>query len=161
MNVRRGRVFLCLCALTIALVALKPSATSLHTPMDYTGDGRADFAVTRIVNGAIQWWIADAASSGYMVANWGDQQTHGDTALSGDFDGDGKADLVLWRITGPGIGFWIVSSATGQGQYVDFGGSGDDITVSGDYDGDGTMDLATYRQATTPGGISYWWYRAA
>ncbi len=151
-------------AVLLALVTgLSASAGVVRTPLDFTGDGRADFVIVRIgTNPQVpyQWWLADSASAATGFVEWGVFPI--DQAVSGDFDGDGEADVAVWRSGAPGTaGFYIVPSSTGIAYFDPFGQTGDDPRVVADYDGDGQTDVAVYRAATQAGASSVWWYRSS
>ena len=101
-----------------------------RTQRDFTGDGRADFAVFRPSTG--QWFVR-----GLPTVQWGQ---HGDTPLTADFNGDGKVDYAVYR---PSTRTWWVR---GQAP-VQFGGAGD-LPMPADYNGDGKDEIAVFRPGT-------------
>ena len=135
-----------------SLVTAPPNAT-----VDFNGDGRTDWAVTRTVagTGGQRTWFYNLNGTGAPTAAfaWG---ITGDIDVPEDYDGDGKTDIAVWR---PGAAtvaaFYILNSATSTARVEAFGQTSDDPTVVGDYNGDGAADLAVYR----PGSQSIWYYR--
>ena len=80
------------------------SFTSRPTDIDFTGDGSADLAVYRGVEGR---WIIRGAFGGTTNVFWG---APGDLPVPADYDGDGKADVAVYR---PSTGQWFITlSAT-------------------------------------------------
>jgi len=139
-------------------------ANAVRANVDFNGDGRSDYVVTRNTNnpfnegGASQkfWYISTSGTGAQSVQGWG---ISSDTNTPADFDGDGKTDIAVWR---PSNGvFYILNSATSTARLEQFGQNGDDPRVVGDYDGNGRADLSVYRTGflqniwfyrTTPGG---------
>jgi hypothetical protein len=129
--------------------------------LDFNGDNKTDFAITRsaTAGSSAQWWISDSAG-GTTTLPWGlgVGLKGGDIATPGDFDGDGKADIAIWRTGAPGTaGFYILQSTNATLRTELFGQTGDDPTVIGDYDGDAKVDPATYREAAQ----SFFYYRGS
>ncbi len=144
------------------------SANIVHdAPVDFNGDGKSDFAVTRNVNGASTWFInyngsgnnlSQAVQFGSSVGTNG-----GDVAVPEDFDGDGKDDIAVWRgNVNNRAYFYILRSGDSTFQAIQFGSPNDDPTVVGDYDGDGKADVAVFRnnglQSVAPCANSTVWY---
>jgi hypothetical protein len=112
----------------------------IRTLGDFTGDGRAEFAVFRPATG--QWTIQGLISPAYGLA--------GDIPVPGDYNGDGFTEIAVFR---PANGTWYFQQS---GAVVTWGLSGD-IPVPGDYNGDGVTDLAVFRTSNGPGGT--WFIR--
>ncbi|HLM00686.1 MAG TPA: hypothetical protein VK400_06495, partial [Pyrinomonadaceae bacterium] len=120
--------------------AFAPRATNF----DFDGDGWADFAVSRNIDGVrLNWYISENPSNTVFIdTEWG---LLSDKLVPADYDGDRKADLAVWR---PSEGNWyIVQSSNSQILTGHFGEPGD-IPVPADYDGDGKADTAVYRFGT-------------
>jgi len=131
-------------------------------PVDFNGDGRTDYVVTRNTGGGpsgqITWfWNLNNSANPTAASAWG---LAADFFVSEDFDGDDKDDIAVWR---PGAAtvasFYILNSATMTARVEAFGQTGDDPTVVGDYNGDGNADLAVYRGGANAGDPSTWFYR--
>jgi hypothetical protein len=145
-------------AVLVAAAIQSPSAALLPAPVNYVGDGRTDFAITRGLDLQYSWFMIDA-EGGYRFTFWG---AFPDIVTPADFDGDGRTDVAVWRPgTGGTAAFWIVSSATGDIVYVPFGETGDDPRVVGDYDGDGKADPAVFRPPASAGLSGTWWYKSS
>jgi hypothetical protein len=56
-------------AVSTSLTISGSGSPSRRAPTDYTGDGRADYAVWRPSTG--QWWIRDAATGAVTQVTWG------------------------------------------------------------------------------------------
>lgn len=131
-------------------------------PVDFNGDGKTDWEVTRNVgggaNGQLNWYynINGSANPTAAVA-WG---LATDFLVPEDYDGDDKDDIAVWR---PGAAtvasFYILQSMTNTVRVEPFGQSGDDPTVVDDYNGDNKTDLAVYRAGASAGQASTWFYR--
>lgn len=136
-------------------------------PVDFNGDGKSDYVVTRTEND-LSTWLINYNGSGNTVSqavqfgrNVG--VTGGDVAVPEDFDGDGKTDVAVWRGNVGGLAyFYILRSGDATFQAVQFGSPNDDPTVVGDYDGDGKTDVAVFRnnglQPVAPCADSTVWY---
>jgi FG-GAP-like repeat len=98
-------------------------------PGDYDGDGKADFAVTRVENGLMVWYIESNGSTTVTRTQFG---LGTDLEVQGDYDGDGKTDIAVWR---PSNGTFFTNRSTSGFQAVQFGASGDtpvlNVTVHG------------------------------
>ena len=126
-------------------------------PVDFNGDSRTDYAVTRNVgggaNGQVRWYYnTNNTANTLRVLDWG---LASDTIISEDFDGDDKDDVAVWR---PGAAtvaaFYILNSATMTARAEPFGQTGDNPTIVDDYNGDNSADLAVYRSTN-----NIWYYR--
>ncbi|MEO6393468.1 MAG: VCBS repeat-containing protein [Pyrinomonadaceae bacterium] len=105
--------------------------------IDFTGDGRSEFAVFHPSTGF--WSGFDSPAYGSFSGQLG---AIGDVPAPGDFDGDGKTDIGIFR---PSNGVWNVLRSSDHTIYsVAFGQTGDK-PVPGDFDGDGRTDIAVYR----------------
>jgi len=134
---------------------------------DFTGDGRDEIVVARVVNitGAATWQIADSVTGQQILQlPFGDWDT--DFLINpADYTGDGKADLVVWRAgsTGTDNTVWFIrDTGTNTNLPPVWFGIGDpnftnlDLPVRGDYDGDGKDDIAVWRPSTAT-----FWVRAS
>ena len=117
--------------------------------LDTDGNRRADFIVSRNVNGnnSIFTRRADGSASN-VVFGFVD-----DIFNPGDYDGDGRTDIAVFR---PSSGtFFVLQSSTNTTIGVQFGQNGDE-PVARDYDGDGRTDFAVVRRT---GGLMIWYIR--
>jgi hypothetical protein len=128
----------------------------LRTNVDFSGDNKADYVVTRPVAGNLQWWIFNNGGSPQGPTTWG---LSSDQQVVGDFDGDQKVDIAVWRST-DGT-FYILNSASSTIRVDTFGQAGDDPSVVADYNGDGRSDVAVYRAGATIADPSNWYYKTA
>jgi hypothetical protein len=131
--------------------------------VDFNGDGRTDYAVTRNTaggaNGQLTWFIQMNGSAAVQGSAWG---LSGDKVITDDFDGDLKSDIAVWRTGAPDVAaFYILQSATNTVRTSLFGQTGDDASVVGDYDGDNKADVAVYRPGASAGLQSFWYYRGS
>ena len=122
-------------------------STDNLVPGDYTGDGKSDIALSRVLpSNNREWFILRSEDFTYYSFPFG---TILDTPTPADFDGDRKTDAAVYR---PAARAWFVlSSATGQTSAVQFGAV-DDIPIPADYDGDGRADIAIFRPSN-----GQWW----
>jgi hypothetical protein len=139
--------------------AESPTGVALDAPVDFNGDGKTDYVVTRNTGGSpgqLVWFYAQNGGTATSALAWG---LSTDWVLSEDFDGDGKDDYVVWRpAPGGEAAFYIYFTGTGTFRAEAFGQEGDVPSVIGDYDGDGVADLAVYRPGATEGAQSFWFY---
>lgn len=132
------------------------SATS-DAPLDFNGDGRTDFSVTRVTGSQVRW--LNILNNTAATQNQVDFGINVDTLIPADYDGDGKDDIAVWRPEANNSIFYILQSTTNTLRTVRFGAVGDDPTLVADYDGDGIDDPAVFRKGDTDGAQSYfWWY---
>jgi hypothetical protein len=140
----------------ISVTANGPVQTR-RTHVDFNGDGRSDYAVTRNEGGLKVWYGQYSGTSTTFARQWG---LPDDSSVPADYDGDGKTDIAVWRRdTGPGANrayFYILNSSNGTFRADQFGSNNDDVDITGDYDGDGKADLAVFREngtASDPCGV--------
>lgn len=133
------------------------------TNVDFNGDFRSDWVVTRNEGGLLVWHIQPVGGLPGGTIQFG---LATDKPVPADYDGDGIIDIAVWRETGnpePNRSyFYVLRSSNNSFQAVMFGTAGDDPSVVGDYDGDGKDDFAVFRpNANTPCGAnkSVWFYR--
>lgn len=130
--------------------------------VDFNGDGRSDFVITREQNGVsgktqLRWYVSENGSENISVSDFG---LATDSRIPSDYDGDGKTDIAVWRPdNGHGAAFYILKSSDMTVHIDEFGLPGDDPKVVGDYDGDGRDDVAVYRQ--NAGGQNFFYYRGS
>ncbi len=142
------------------------SAVLAETRLDFDGDGKSDFAVTRNrtvgSETVLDWYMAQSSTNLLRHAQWGIGNGF-DHALPADYDGDGKTDLAVWRpsATSGQSFFFILNSLNGTVRIEQFGQEFDQTReVIGDYDGDDKADLAVYRSFGS-GTQSYYIYRGS
>ncbi|MFN0279036.1 MAG: FG-GAP repeat domain-containing protein [Pyrinomonadaceae bacterium] len=118
--------------------------------VDFDGDARTDYSITRRVVNNIVWYNYDGFSqqpAGVTAYEFGLAQF--DTLIPEDFDGDNKSDIAIWRPnTGGESGFWVFRSLDSTITFDPFGLPNDNPAVVADYDGDGKADSAVYRCPT-------------
>jgi hypothetical protein len=141
-------------------ISVTTSATAARnrTNVDFNGDGRSDYVITRDQSSITTWWVAINGSNNFSTVQWG---LASDIETPADFDGDGRTDFAVWRDepTNPNqANFYIIRSLSNTFQLEQFGRTGDNPRIVGDYDGDGRADPAVYR-AGVGGGQSIFFYR--
>lgn len=137
-------------------VAAAPQPLGLAAPSycinkpwaDLTGDGLADFILTRSVGSAIEWRIRENLGNGTAgvtetIFNFGNPAT--DNIDLVDADGDRIADPTVWTRGTPGTFTTRLSSRGGALRATVLGSTGADPFQSGDYDGDAIDDYAVYQ----------------
>lgn len=157
----------------IARIIIDDEGTTMAgTVLDFDGDGKSDFAVTRAADASSPstWYITNSGGApinsfvqfGTGVRGFGFVNAT-DVASPGDFDGDGKTDIAVFRPNGLGDPsrsyFFILESGNNVFRSEQFGAQGDNPTIIDDYDGDGKADVAVYREGATAGAQSFWFYR--
>ncbi|MBT7699324.1 MAG: hypothetical protein HN700_03420 [Verrucomicrobia bacterium] len=108
---------------------------------DYDGDGRADLAVFRKVDGRVRARLSMTGKVWMEAKGWKAWKP-----AVADYDGDGKADLA-WYV--PAASNWrIYESSRGYAERWPREGLGvtGDLPVPADYDGDGKADPAVSRK---------------
>lgn len=132
------------------------AAAVVDAVVDFDGDHKTDFAVTRAATTAdpLAWYINDGEGN-FTSSIWG---LGTDIEIPADYDGDGKDDLAIWRPAAAST-FCALLSQTQTARCEQFGQTGDDPRVIGDYNNDNKDDIAVYRNAAAPGGQSFWFYR--
>ena len=139
-----------------------PNLPSLVAPgkatVDFNGDGRTDYSVTRNVSGLLNWYTSINGTSETRFVQLG---LAGDVPVPEDFDGDGKDDLAVWRSGAAfSAGFYILQSSNNTFRSEVFGQTGDNPGLVGDWDGDGKADPAVYR-AGAAGAQSVFYFRGS
>lgn len=120
--------------------------------MDFDGDRKSDYVVTRNQSNHLYWYVYQ--NPNYTIFQFGLSE---DVAVPEDYDGDKKYDFAVWRQclpagTCPGI-FYIWRSSTNTLQTVALGITNPHPGVTQDYDGDGKADPTVVEQ--TPNGL-FW-----
>jgi len=140
-------------ALTPGAPNVGTPAPPIRAPLDFNGDGKTDFVITRDTASLRTWYILYNGGTTYDAPQWG---LDTDQNAPADYDGDGKTDIAIWR-PGPQSVFYILQTATNTVRTEKFGKTGDTPAVVRDYDGDGKADVAVYRDGGA-GGQSYFYY---
>jgi hypothetical protein len=129
------------------------------TSLDFNGDGKTDFGLTRDTAGERTWYILFNGSASFVGIRWG---LDIDLDTPADYDGDGKTDVAVWRAGAPTQArFYILQSMTNTLRIDTFGQNGDRPGVVRDYDGDGKADVAVYRPGASAGAQSFFFYRGS
>ncbi len=130
--------------------------------MDFDGDGKTDFVVTRRVDHQMIWYTR-GSSGRESIIPWGaytftgEPERFSDAPVCEDFDGDGKLDITVWRTyleTPESNGyFYILLSSTSTFRIIQWGTRQDSPNPQ-DYDGDGLADITV----TRPDATGLTWY---
>jgi hypothetical protein len=125
--------------------------------VDFNGDGKTDWTVTRDTGSQQMTWFIQENSVGAPITYQPFGRVSTDIMIPEDFDGDDKSDIAVWRDTpADQVAFYILQSQTSTVRAELFGQTGDNPSVARDYNGDGKADLAVTR---TSGGLRTWFYR--
>ncbi len=133
-------------------------------PGDYDGDWNSDFAVRRVVNGKLMWYVINSQSGATTGTEWGQA---GDIAVpGGDWDGDGRTDMAYFR---PSTSQWGTVHSNIWTGFIDYFGLSTDTPLAGNYDGDQISDLTTFRPSngtwtsvlSTDGSLKYSYWGAS
>jgi len=115
-------------------------------PLDFDGDGRADYAVQRLSTNT--FFVNRSSDNSTFSVQFG--LAGEDILTPGDYDGDGRTDIAVFRSsTGT---FFVLRSSDNMVRQFQFGLPGDE-PVARDYDGDGRTDYAVVRRS---GGVLTW-----
>jgi hypothetical protein len=97
-----------------------PWIGDIAVPTDYTGDGKADLAVFRPLDGF--WYIKNISDDSITTQQWG---TFGDIPIQGhDVNGDGVKDLLVYRASNS---TWFYNLRNGSHKISQYGFSSDSI----------------------------------
>ena len=88
-------------------------STDKAVPGDYTGDGKADFALYRPDSSF--WYFLTSEDESFFGFPFG---LAGDVPIPGDYDGDGKLDVAVFR---PADRLWISNNSGGGNTFITFG----------------------------------------
>lgn len=127
-----------------------PTATP-DANVDFNGDGRTDYVVTRTDSGGKIWYSTINGTGAFSGFQFG---ITGDVEVPEDYDGDDKDDIAVWRSGSPAV-FYIFQSSNNTVRAQAFGIPGDDPGIVADYDGDNKADVAVYRKST---GQNFFYY---
>lgn len=139
---------------------LDQSGPTVKPILDFNGDGKTDYTVTRDNGGNKIWYTSLNGPGTFSGVQWG--LSASDYETPADFDGDGKADIAVWRSAPSGqASYYILRSSDSTVQTELFGQAGDDPSVTGDYDGDGKADPAVFRCPSGSAGQCFFYYRGS
>jgi len=135
-----------------------PVATPTPTPtpdanVDFNGDGRTDYVVTRNVSGSKNWFVSINGSGAFSGTQFG---ANTDVEVPEDYDGDRRDDIAVYRRDAQGA-FYILQSSNNTFRTEFFGLGTDNPEVTADYDGDNKADVAVYR--TSGSGQNFYYYK--
>ena len=133
-----------------------PTPTPTPTPdanVDFNGDGRSDYVVTRNISGLKNWFVSINGSGAFTGTQFG---ANTDVEVPEDYDGDRRDDIAVYRRGAQGA-FYILQSSNNTFRAELFGFGTDDPKVTADYDGDNKADVAVYR--TSAGGQNFYYYK--
>jgi subtilisin family serine protease len=125
---------------TVTVNQAGPGVANRAVVMDFDGDGKSDYAVTRNQNGTLVWYLYQGGP-GFTVFAFG---FNTDVPVPEDYDGDRKWDFAVYRPGSPGL-FYIWQSSNSALSVVPIGNTSDDPRVTQDYDGDGKADPTTVK----------------
>ncbi len=132
------------CLFSVFLTATVSGQNMFRKMMDFDGDGKADFAVTRDIGGTKYWYIWQT-TNGFSVFPWGIPT---DENAPGDFDGDGKFDPAVYRNeflppNSRGYAFWVLGSQYGVHNFAFVTNNyPNSVAHQQDYNGDNQTDVA-------------------
>lgn len=118
------------------------------TVLDFDGDSRTDYAITRpnASTQATEWWILNSSGGVTAFPHGASSEFSTGRIVACDFDGDGRDDPAIWRTgVSPAAGFVILESGANTVRFEQFGTTGDDPRIVYDYDGDSRCDPAVFR----------------
>ncbi len=122
-----------------------PTPTPRDANVDFNGDNKTDYVVTRTVSGGKVWYSSINGTGAFTGVQFG---LGTDIEVPEDFDGDNKDDIAVYR-AGAQSAFYILQSQTNTFRGVTFGTTGDDPKIIADYDGDNKADVAFYRKSSS------------
>lgn len=114
-------------------------------PGDYDGDGKTDFAVTRLGIYNIRRSTNGERMTVPVLSSDAALDNHNDINVPGDYDGDGVADPAIYdEVEATSEWRWVINR-TRDGQIIVPLGEHGDLPAPGDYNGDGKTDVAVFR----------------
>ena len=128
---------------SVAVNQAGPVVTNRAVVMDFDGDRKSDYAVTRNQNGTLVWYLYQGGS-GFIAFTFGFST---DVPVPEDYDGDKKWDFAVYRPGSPGL-FYIWQSSNSTLSVIPIGDTTDDPRVTQDYDGDGKADPTIVKTAS-------------